>query len=204
VTVSTAVTTGIFTLAGSLGGTTVGVGSTAFLQRAANRRADRAQAAERRRADHAQAKDLFVKVAKAAASIQAEIAAYRLRRDSKRARGLAGSWALLELGAAHTAGNWLRGCADGVRELRSWDMGESARFFDRFAVPAAEISAALMYLSLMSLGLQQAAIRVTEALDEVWKAKKPGDITAAGDGLAQAVGGLRRAVDTFTAQEMEP
>ena len=100
-------------------------------------------------------------------------------------------------GAAQAEGNWLRGAASGVSALRTWDLAEPARFHDRFAAAASEINPALMQLSLMSPELQQAATRVTKALTAVMKARKPSEIEAAGDGLAEAVGGVRRAVEAF-------
>jgi hypothetical protein len=56
---------------------------------------------------------------------------------------------------------------------------------------------ALVHLSLMSPELQQAAAGVTKALTVVMKARKPNQIEAAGDALAEAVGGVRRAVEAF-------
>jgi hypothetical protein len=182
------------TAALSLLGVAGGVLGTLTVQRSANRRDD-----------HKQANDLLARLISASGAIQAQIAIYRLRTN-RRARLLALGWALLELGAAHAGGNWMRGAADGVRELRKWEMDESARFSDRIVAPAAEITATLVHLSQMSPGLKQAAINTTEALDEVWKAGKPEAIKpaeaakVAGDGLAKAIGGVRRAVDAFTAR----
>jgi hypothetical protein len=180
-----AVATGLFTLIGvALGGII-----TAANQRSASHRADRAQAA-----------DLLARVTQAATNVETELAMYRQRRDSKRANGLALGQVLLELGAARAEGNWLRGAASGVSALRTWDLAEAATFHERFAAAASEMNPALVQLSLISPELQQAVTRVTKALTAVIKARKPGEIEAAGDELAVAVGGTRRAVEALIAR----
>ena len=146
---------------------------------------------------HAQAEDLLARVTQAATTVQTELAMYRERRDSKRTIGLALGKFLLELGAAQAEGNWPRGAASGVSALRTWDLAEAARFHDRFGAAAAEINPALVQLSLMSPELQRAVTAVTKALTSVMKARKPSEIEGAGDALAEAVGGVRRAVEAF-------
>lgn len=59
---------------------------------------------------------------------------------------------------------------------------------------------ALVQLSLMSPELQQAAVSVTKALTIVIQAGKPGEIDAAADALAEAVGGVRHAVEALVAR----
>lgn len=187
----TAATTGIFTLAGALGGTLIGSVTTVLVQWAGNRRTARTQAA-----------DLLARVANSATAVQTELAMYRQRRDSKRSNGLALGQVLLEIGAARMQGNWLRGAADGVRELRTWDHTEAARFHGRFATAASDMNPALVHLSLTSSELQQAAAGVTNALTALMKARKPDEIDAAGNALAEAVGSVRRAVEAFIAPKM--
>lgn len=176
----------IITAAGPLAGAIVGSAATVFVQRSTKHQADRGQAA-----------DLLARVTNSATAVQTELAVYRVRRDSRYANGLALGQALLEMGAAWAEGNWPRGAASGVREIRTWDLAEAARFHERFAAAASDMNPALVHLSLMSPDLQQAATGVTTALAAVIEARKPDQIEAAGDALAEAVGGVRRAVEAF-------
>ena len=182
-----ATTTGIFTLAGALGGTLIGSVTTVLVQWSGSRRAARTQAA-----------GLLATITNSATAVQTELAMYRERRDSRRASGLALGQVLLEMTAARAEGNWLRGAASGVRELRTWDLAEAARFHERFATAASDMNPALVHLSLLSPDLQQAAAGVTKALTAVIKARKPDQIDAAGNALAEAIGAVRRAVEAFS------
>lgn len=67
--------------------------------------------------------------------------------------------------------------------------------------PAAiEANTALVQLSLMSPGLQQAATRVSEALAATGNARKPRDIKAADKQLGEAIAGLRTAVVEYNSR----
>ena len=145
-----AVTTGIFTAATAAGGTLLGYALSTFSQRSANRSAARQQA-----------QDLFVQAAKAIVALEAEITAFRERRDSRRANFLAGGTAILHALAGRAEGNWVKGAASGISALVAWDAAEGARFTERYQVARAEASAALIQLSLMSPALQEAAGNVS-------------------------------------------
>ncbi|HET9081347.1 MAG TPA: hypothetical protein VFO01_12640 [Trebonia sp.] len=85
--------------------------------------------------------------------------------------------------------------------MTSWDAAEGARFTDRVQPAVIEANTALVQLSLMSPGLQQAATRVSEAPAATGNARKPRDVKAAGKQPGDAIAGLRAAVVEYTSRK---
>jgi hypothetical protein len=171
---------GIFTI---LGGAATAVLAAVF-QRFADRRADRAKAA-----------DLFTQAARGITAMEAELALFRHRRDGWRPNLIALGNVFVQFVAGKiTSGSWLGGAAPGLRGMTEWDAAEGGRFTDRFLVARAEAVSALIQLSLMSDGLQKAATEVTGALDALGAARKPRDREAGRRGIRRTAGsrpGLR-------------
>lgn len=177
-----------------LGSATAGALIAAVSQAAAGRRAER-------RADRAQAAELFGQIAHAAALVETEKAAFRERRDSWRPGLHMTGQVLLEIGAAWQRGNWLDGAAVGIRGMREWDQAEGARFIERLQAAAALANPALTSLSQLSPQLQAACSAVADALAEAARARNRKDAQRAGEALTAAIAGLRSAVHAFTAPQ---
>lgn len=185
-----AVITGIFSLSGTALGAGLGYGLTTLTQRSAARRAARQKA-----------QDLFAQVVRAIGTVEMEKAAFRERRDSWRPNALAAGGVLLELLAARAAGNWASGAAGGVSRMIEWDSAEGARFIDRYQAAMAQITPALVQLSLMSPGLQAAAAKAGDAIGAAAVARKPRDRETAGKQVTAAVGELRGEVAAFAGRK---
>jgi hypothetical protein len=183
-----AVSTGLFTVGGTIAGTL----STLYVQRSSGRATRRERSRE-----------LLGQVVSAAGALQMENLTYLFRRSSRRANAMATGLVLLELGASRLDGNWVRGAATAIRELREWDMTEAARFQDRFQAASAEMGPALLYLSLMSPALRLAASHVSDALRDGMSATKVQDAKTADDRIDTAIDELSNAVRTFTSSRRE-
>ena len=181
-----AVTTGIFTIAGGV----VTYGLTRITQRSDSRRAERQRAS-----------DLFMQVVRGIGALQIERAVYAERRDSVRPNFLAVGAALLHLAAGHFEGNWIRGAAHGIEGMTSWDSAEGARFTDRFQPAVLEVSTALVQLSLMAPGLQDAATKVNDAVAVLLNARKKPAVAVAEKQMNEAIASLRAAVTELTARK---
>ena len=95
--------------AGVVAGALIGSTTTLLGQRSASRRAARAQAGS-----------LLAQVRNAVGAFRMEIVTFKLRRDSRRANGLAVGYAFFEVLGGKAEGNWVRGAATSIRELRAW------------------------------------------------------------------------------------
>ena len=175
-----------------LGSAVVGSVITEVGQAAAGRRADR-------KADRGQARALFTQIVTATAVIDVEKTMFRERRDSWRPNALALGQVLLQLGAAWKDGNWLRGAAAGLGEIRQWDADEGARFIDRLQAAATQANPALVSLSLLSPGFEAPCTRVSDALGRATAARRRADREKARDDLLRTITELRGAVYEFTA-----
>jgi hypothetical protein len=153
--------------AGVVVGALIGSTTTQLGQRSATRKAARAQAAS-----------LLAQVRNAVGAFRMEIVTFKLRRDSRRANGLAVGYAFFEVLAGKAEGNWVRGAATSIRELRAWDMGEADRFQARFQLATAEINPALLLLSMIESPIRLAAAELSEALRAYTSARKQRDIDA--------------------------
>ena len=180
------VTTGIFTAATAGGGALLGFALSTIGQRSASRSAARQQA-----------QALFVQAAKAIVTIQAEIGAFRTRRDSRRANLLAAGTAVVQALAGHAEGNWAKGVASGMSTLVAWDAAEAGRFSERYELARTDASVALIQLSLMSPALQEAVGDVSDALAVVGTTKSKRDTEMADRQLNQSISRLRAAVAAY-------
>lgn len=143
------------------------------------------------------AASLFTQVVKAIALMETERALFWHRRESRHANFIAlGNVAMQALAAKTSSGNWASGFASGLGGMTAWDANEGARFTDRYFAARAEATAALVQLSLMSEGLQQACGNLGKALDA--RAIADGQRRTRGqkadDGVEKAVSQLRSAV----------
>jgi hypothetical protein len=181
-----AVTTGIFTIAGGV--------ATYGLTRIS-------QLSDGRSAERQKANDLLVQIVRGIGTLQIEKASFAERRSSWRPNFLAAGAALLHVVAGHLEGNWIRGAARGVDGMAAWDSAEGARFIDRFQPATLEVATALVQLSLMSPGLQNAAAQVNDGLGAVMNARKKSDAAAAERQMNEAIASLRAAVTEFTARK---
>ena len=134
----------------------------------------------------------------AAAALETEQAFHRERRYSWRTSLISAGLALLQVAAAASDGNWVRGAATGIGGMREWDAAEEARFIERFQAAGAQITPALVQLSLLSPAIAQAAGQVGDALAEGSHARRPAEVRTASQALTSAVASLRDAVLAFT------
>jgi len=164
----------------------------AATQSAATRRGERI-------ADRDQARALFTQIATAIAAIETEKAVFRERRDSWRANALALGNVFLQFSAAQQDGNWVRGAASSISDLRAWDSTEGDRFIDRLQAAAAQVNPALVSLSLLSPRFEAPCGKIADTLGRAAAARRPADRVKARGGLAAALAELRAAVYEFTA-----
>lgn len=179
-------------VAALLGTATVASAITGVAKAVADRQAGR-------RADQGRARDLLVQVVTAAAALETERAVFRDRRYSWRASVINAGLAALKMAAAAKDGNWLHGASAGIAGMREWDASEEARFIERLQAAGAQITPALVQLSLLSPAIGEAAGQVGDALAEGSHARRRAEVRAASQSLLDAVASLRGAVLTFTA-----
>ena len=129
-----------------------------------------------------------------------EIVTFKLRRDSRRANGLAVGYAFFEVLAGKAEGNWVRGAATSIRELRAWDIGEADRFQARFQVATSEINPALLLLSMIESPIRLASAELSEALRAYTSARKQRDIDAVDKRIEEAADKLETAVRAYMAR----
>jgi hypothetical protein len=153
-----------------------------------------------RRAARAQAGSLLAQVRNAVGAFRMEIVTFKLRRDSRRANGLAVGYAFFEVLADKAEGNWLRGAATSIRELRAWDMGEADRFQARFQLATSEINPGLLLLSLIESSIRLAAAELSEALRAYTSVRKQRDIDAVDKRIEEATDKLEMAVRAYMAR----
>jgi hypothetical protein len=151
-----------------------------------------------RRAERGRAHDLLVLVVTAAATLETERAFFRDRRYSWRTSIISAGLALLQVAAAARDENWVRGAATGIAGMRDRDAAEEARFIERLQAAGAQITPALVQLSLLSPAIAQAASQVGDAIAEGSHARRPAEVRTASQALTSAVASLRDAVLAFT------
>lgn len=139
---------------------------------------------------------LFTQVVKAITLMETEQALFRHRRTSKHANFIALANVAVKGLAGRASGRGLAGFADGLGDMTAWDAAEGARFSDRYVAARAEVTTAIVQLSLMSDGLQKACADLSDALGVKTDADgKRGDGAEKADAEVQkALGRLRAAV----------
>lgn len=172
-----------------LAGSVLGSLTTVLVQRSARRQAERVEAGR-----------LLAQVQRGVDAWRLEIVTFVFRRRSRRANARATGQAVLEVLAGGADGNWLRGMATAVRDMRGWDSAEADRFQVRLDATYAEINPGLVLLSLFEPPIQRAAAQLSDALRAYGGAETPGDRQAASGRVDEGIDELSASVRAFVAR----
>lgn len=153
------------------------------------------------KADRARAGALLAQVVSAVSTFQVEVDSFLERRASRRAQILAAVQALAGIAASWREGNWLRGGAEELRYLRSWDLAEGDRLVGRFQPSLAELYPALILLGLMDSDIGERADQLAQEVGSYASAKDDGERRDATSRISAALGELGNAVRLFVGRK---